>query len=55
MSYPGLDRLIRFTYQYDGEPEPRACYVGQAGDRVFSLKVRGPDPEAALELLAARF
>ena len=54
VSYPGLDRLIRFTYQYDGEPEPRACYVGQAGDRVFSLKVRGPDPEAALELLVRR-
>ena len=53
-SYSGLDRLICFSFQYSDEDYPRACYVGQLGDQVFLLSVRGPDLEKPLSLLVER-
>ena len=54
ISYPGLDQLTRFSYQYWGEDWSRACYVGRLGSQVFVLHLRGPDLETPLERLAAR-
>ena len=54
LSYPGLDQLTRFTYQYSNEDYPRACYVGRLEEQVFLLSFRGPDPEQALTQLTQR-
>ena len=54
ISYPGLDQLTRFSYQYWGEDWSRACYVGRLGSQVFVLHLRGPDLETPLDLLAER-
>ena len=54
LSYPGLDQLTRFTYQFSDEDYPRACYVGQLGEQVFLMWVRGPEVEKPLELLTER-
>ena len=54
ISYPGLDQLTRFSYQYWGEDWSRACYVGRLGSQVFVLHLRGPDLETPLDLLTER-
>ena len=54
ISYPGLDQLTRFSYQYWGEDWSRSCYVGRLGSQVFVLHLRGPDLETPLDLLTER-
>ena len=54
LSYPGLDQLTRFSYQFGDEDYPRACYVGQLGSQVFLMAVRGPELEKPLDLLTER-
>ena len=54
VSYPGLDALTCFSYQYQDEDWPRACYVGRLGRQVFVLNLRGPELERPLDLLAER-
>ena len=54
LSWPGLDQLTRFSYQFSDENYPRACYVGRLENQVFVLSVRGPDLETPLNLLADR-
>ena len=54
LSSPGLDRLTCFSYQFSDEDFPRACYVGQLGDQVFRMSLRGPELEKPLELLTER-
>ena len=54
LSWPGLDQLTRFSYQFSDENYPQACYVGRLGSQVFVLSVRGPDLETPLDLLTER-
>ena len=54
LSWPGLDQLTRFSYQFSDENYPRACYVGRLGSQVFVLSVRGPELETPLDLLLER-
>ena len=54
LSWPGLDQLTRFYYQFSDENYPRACYVGRLGSQVFVLSVRGPELETPLDLLLER-
>lgn len=55
LSYPGLDGLTRFTYQYSDKTTPSTVYIGWAGNRVFVLNCSGAaDSEAALALLVQR-
>ncbi len=55
VSYPGLDGLTRFTYQFSDERHPNVVYIGLAGERVFVLNCSGAaDSQEALSLLVQR-
>lgn len=55
LSYPDLDGLTRFTYQYSNETTPNIVYIGWVDNRVFVLNCSGAvDSKAALELLVQR-
>ena len=55
LSYPGLDGLTRFVYQFSDKNTWNTVYIGLAGDQVFVLNCSGAvDSDAALKLLAAR-
>ena len=55
LSYPGLDGLTRFTYQYSNKTTPSTVYIGWQEDQVFVLRCSGAvDHQAALELLVQR-
>ena len=55
LSWPGLDALTRFTWQYAGETDVDTVYVGLAGERVFAFHCIGvSDPDIALELFVSR-
>ena len=55
LSYPGLDGLTRFTYQYSNETTPNIVYIGWVDNRVFVLNCSGAvDSETALDLLTQR-
>ena len=55
LSYPGLDGLTRFTYQYSNKTTPNIIYIGRQEDRVFVLRCSGAvDHQAALALLVQR-
>ena len=55
LSYPGLDGLTRFAYQYSDQTTANTVYIGWADNRVFVLRCSGAvDSEAALDLLVQR-
>lgn len=55
LTYPGLDGLTRFVYQYSDETHPNVVYIGLAGDRVFVLNCDGAvNGDTALALLVQR-
>ena len=55
LSYPGLDGLTRFTYQFSDARHPNVVYIGLAGERVFVLNCSGAaDSQEALSLLVQR-
>ena len=55
LSYPGLDGLTRFAYQYSDQTTANTVYIGWADNRVFVLCCSGAvDSEAALDLLVQR-
>lgn len=55
LSYPDLDGLTRFTYQYSNKTTLSTVYIGWADNQVFVLNCSGAaDSQAALELLIQR-
>lgn len=55
LTYPGLDGLTRFVYQFSDETHPNVVYIGLAGDRVFVLNCEGAvNGDTALALLVQR-
>lgn len=55
LTYPGLDGLTRFVYQFSDETHPNVVYIGLAGDRVFVLNCDGAvNGDIALALLVQR-
>ena len=55
LSWPGLDALTRFTWQYSDDTDVDTVYVGLTGERVFAFHCIGvSDPDLTLELLVSR-